>query len=68
MKIEITLYEGRLTASVAESRNHSPRELLTSTPTDPRAADQISALVARLVGIAVHDAIIREAGGTDGAA
>jgi hypothetical protein len=67
MKIVIITHSGRLTATVEESSRHEPTDLIANTPTDPRAAELTAALVGKLVGLAVHDAIIREAGGTDGA-
>jgi hypothetical protein len=66
MRITIAIEDGRLAASIEETRKHEPRELLAATPVDVRAADQISALISKLVGISVYDAIVREAGGGDG--
>lgn len=68
MKISIVIRDGRLTAAMEEGPTKSePRDLIAAMPVDVRAADQIAALVSKLVGMAVYDAIVLEAGGTDGA-
>lgn len=66
MKLSISTTDQRLTVVLEESPRHSPRELVAAMPLDIRAAEQISSLVSKLVGITVHDAIVRELGGSDG--
>lgn len=63
--ISITITSERV--SVGKHGGGGAQDLLAASITDPRTAEQVGALVAKTVAIAVVDAIHEQAGGGHGA-